>query len=70
MAATLLTHHEIRGVIASYEGRVRGVIARAVDRWRQMPASHVVSFTARTRASAIHDLIVEEACTCSSATRA
>ena len=62
-AATLLTEQEIRGVLAPYEVRVGEVIRRAVDRWRQMPASHVVSFTPRTRASAIHDLIVEEATT-------
>lgn len=60
---TLLSEGEIHDVLASYEQRVGEVIVRAVDRWQQMPVSHVVSFTARTRASAIHDLIVEEATT-------
>lgn len=59
--APLLTEDEIHGVLSSYEERVGEVIGRAVDRWQQMPVSQVVSFTARTRASAIHDLIVEEA---------
>jgi len=59
--APLLTEDEIHGLLAPYEARVGEVITRAVDRWRQMPVSHVVSFTPRTRASAIHDLIVEEA---------
>lgn len=62
-AATLLTEDEIHGVLAPYEVRVGEVITRAVDPWGQMPASHVVLFTPRTRASAIHDLIVEEATT-------
>jgi hypothetical protein len=60
-SAPLLTEDEIHEVLASYEERVGEVIGKAVDRWQQMPLSHVVSFTPRTRASAIHDLIVEEA---------
>lgn len=59
--APLLTEDEIHEVMAPYEERVGEVIGRAVDRWRQMPAGSVVSFSARTQASAIHDLIVEEA---------
>jgi len=59
--APLLTEDEIHEVLSSYEERVGEVIARAVERWHELPASNVVSFTPRTRASAIHDLIVEEA---------
>lgn len=59
--ALLLTPAEIHAVMAAYEPRVGQVIGRAVDRWRRMPASDTVSFSARTQASAIHDLIVEEA---------
>jgi hypothetical protein len=59
--APLLTEHEIREVLASYEERIGEVIGRAVDRWHRMPASGEVSFSQRTQASAIHDLIVDEA---------
>lgn len=59
--APLLTEDETREVMSRYEDRVAGVINRAVARWHDLPAGHAVSFSARTRACAIHDYIREEA---------
>lgn len=59
--APLLTEDEIRDVMSPYEERVGKVITRAVERWHELPVRNVVSLSPRTRASAIHDLIVEEA---------
>lgn len=59
--AVLLTEDETREVVSRYEERVAGVINRAVARWHDLPPAHAVSFSARTRACAIHDYIREEA---------
>lgn len=61
LAEALLTEDETREVMSRYEVRVAGVINRAVARWHDLPAGHAVAFSARTRACAIHDFIVEEA---------
>jgi len=58
--STLLTEGETREVMSRYEDRQAGVINRAVARWHDLPAGHAVSFSARTRACAIHDYIRDE----------
>jgi hypothetical protein len=60
-ARVLLTEDETREVIAPYEGRLADVLSRAAARWRSLPPEHAVTMSARSRASLVHDFIVDEA---------
>lgn len=57
----LLTEDETREVMAPYEERLGSVLSRAFDRWQSIPPEHTFPMSARSRASLIHDLIVDEA---------
>ncbi|MDP9417174.1 MAG: hypothetical protein M3P48_04935 [Actinomycetota bacterium] len=57
----LLTEDETRQVMAPYEDRLAAVLSRAFTRWRSLPPEHALAMSARSRASLIHDYIVDEA---------
>jgi hypothetical protein len=57
----LLTEDETREVLAPYEDRLADVLNRAFARWRSLPPEHAMAMSARSRASLIHDYIVDEA---------
>lgn len=57
----LLTEDETHEVMAPYEERLGQVLSRAFARWRSLPQEHALAMSARSRASLIHDYIVDAA---------
>jgi hypothetical protein len=57
----LLTEDKTREVMSLYEERLVSVMSRAILRWQDLPPGVGAVLSPRSRASMIHDLIVDEA---------